>query len=71
MNFEPSTAIAIIVPSVTALVWLLRLEGRINTNEFATSACRKDIIYIRDRIDTALKSNGGYTHRRADDDHED
>jgi len=65
MNVEPGTAVAILVPSVTALVWLLRLEGRITTNEFATAGLRKDVTYIRDRIDQAIGGEG--RHRRYDD----
>lgn len=65
MTFDTSTAMAIVVPTVTALVWLLRLEGRVNTNEFATNSLRKDVTYIRNRIDQAI---GGHSHSRRDDD---
>lgn len=65
MTFEPTTAIAVIVPSVTALVWLLRLEGRVNTTETVTKGLREDVTYIRDRIDAAIGVS--HTHRRADD----
>jgi hypothetical protein len=64
MTLDPTTAVAVIVPSVTALVWLLRLEGRVNTNEFATNGLRKDVTYIRNRIDQAI---GGHSHSRHDD----
>lgn len=61
MTFEPATAIAIVVPSVTALVWLIRLEGRINTHDVIVSGLRKDITYIRERIDDAI-GNGKVRH---------
>ena len=64
MNIDPQTAVAVAVPSVLALVWLIRLEGRINTNDFALKALRTDVTYIRDRIDVALN---GHSHRRSDD----
>lgn len=68
MTFEPSTAIAIVVPSVTALVWLIRLEGRINTHDVIASELRKDITYIRSRIDQAIgNGNVGHAHSRHTD----
>ncbi len=45
---------AVVIPSVTCLVWLVRLEGRVNMNEKDTRGLRKDITYIRSRIDAAL-----------------
>jgi hypothetical protein len=43
--------------AVAALVWLIRLEGRVNLNERLTTDLSEDVKYIRDRIDLAL--NGG------------
>ncbi len=54
MNIDPQTAMAIVIPSITGLVWLLRLEGRVNMNEKDTKGLRKDVTYIRNRIDAAL-----------------
>lgn len=41
---------------VAALVWLIRLEGRVNGHDLETKALREDVSYIRDRIDKALDS---------------
>ena len=54
MTFDPSTAAAIVVPVITALAWLLRLEGRVSTNEIVTKGLSEDVTYIRERIDQAL-----------------
>lgn len=43
-----------IVTAATMLVWLIRLEGRVNTNEALHLELRRDVSYIRDRIDKAL-----------------
>jgi hypothetical protein len=40
--------------AVAALVWLIRLEGRVNLNERMTSELGEDVKYIRERIDVAL-----------------
>lgn len=54
MTVDTQTFFAVAVPVVGAVVWLVRLEGRINNNETITSALRADVTYIRDRIDAAL-----------------
>lgn len=47
-----------------AVVWLIRLEGRVNTNEALHGTLKEghdelkdDVRYIRERIDTALSRN--------------
>jgi hypothetical protein len=57
MTIEPQTFVAVAVPAVGVLVWLVRLEGRIDKNESVTSALRADVTYIRDRIDAALNGH--------------
>lgn len=42
------------LPLVLGLVWLVRLEGRVNTHDDALTTLRDDVHYIRARIDTAL-----------------
>lgn len=64
MNVDPLIAIAIATPAVGALAWLFRLEGRIGNNESETRNLRKDVTYIRDRIDVALS---GHWHKRETD----
>lgn len=61
MTLDPTTAAAIVVPTVTALVWLIRLEGRVNTGEVVTRRLQEDVTYIRERIDEAIERR---THRR-------
>lgn len=48
------TMIAVLVPAAGVVVWLLRLEGRVNTNQALHDALKADVTYIRDRIDRAL-----------------
>lgn len=42
------------VPCIFGVVWLVRLEGRINTAEQLHKTLREDVSYIRERIDAAL-----------------
>lgn len=44
----------LILPALGGLVWLLRLEGRINTHQSQITDVREDVKYIRERIDSAL-----------------
>ncbi len=53
------------VPTVGALAWLFRMEGRLNTHEAVHAALREsqertetDVRYIRDRIDKAINGRG-------------
>jgi hypothetical protein len=39
---------------VAAVVWLVRLEGRINGHDDQIRAAREDLTYIRNRIDRAI-----------------
>jgi hypothetical protein len=39
---------------VCVVVWLVRLEGRVNTHSTELSSVKDDLRYIRDRIDRAL-----------------
>lgn len=45
---------ALMVPAITVLVWLVRLEGRVNTNEALQKTVLDEVLYIRQRIDRAL-----------------
>ncbi len=42
------------IPAIGVVVWLVRLEGRINTNDKVTASLIDDVKYIRERIDRAL-----------------
>lgn len=49
--FDPQT----LIPAIAVIVWLVRLEGRVNTTEQRFSDLKADVQYIRDRIDDVLK----------------
>lgn len=56
-----AVAMALVVPCVLGLVWLVRLEGRVNghdkdnlNREKELELIRGDIRYIRERIDRAI-----------------
>jgi len=42
----------------TELVWLIRLEGRVNTQDAQFQQMRDDLHYVRERIDKALNGYG-------------
>lgn len=58
MQIEPSTLVTIGAPVLGVIVWLLRLEGRVNTHEALISKVGEDVEYIRTRIDQALSRTG-------------
>jgi sensor domain CHASE-containing protein len=45
------------VAVVSVIVWLIRLEGRINTQAALYENLAEDVTYIRTRIDTALNGH--------------
>jgi len=51
---------ALAVPVAGVGIWLLRLEGRLNTHAALHDALKDDVRYIRQRIDKAL--NGRDEH---------
>lgn len=51
---ETGTLLAIGSLVVGGLVWLIRLEGRVNTQEALGRRIEQDVAYIRERIDRAL-----------------
>lgn len=57
MTIDTQTAVAVAVPVIAGLAWLLRLEGRINLNERLTNGLIEDVQYIRRRIDEALNGH--------------
>lgn len=66
MQLDLQTFIAIAVPTGGALVWLLRLEGRINLNERLHNDLAEDVKYIRDRIDQAINGQPSFKKRASD-----
>lgn len=64
-ELSPQAAITIAAGAITGLVWLVRLEGRVNghdrelkdtkdTHSEEITTLRADVQYIRQRIDSAL-----------------
>lgn len=61
MTIESSVALSMALSFVGAVVWLIRLEGRVNTGEALHNNLKEshdelkdDVRYIRNRIDSAL-----------------
>lgn len=50
-------AAAVAVPSVLAVVWFVRLEGRVNGHDKQIDGIEDDIKYVRSRIDRALNGH--------------
>jgi hypothetical protein len=48
------------LPILAGLIWLIRLEGRINVHQALHDRLASDVAYIRSRIDKVL--NGRYPH---------
>jgi hypothetical protein len=51
---DPGTITTIVGLAVAGLVWLVRLEGRVNAHDSTISQIRDDLEYIRGRIDSAI-----------------
>jgi hypothetical protein len=54
---DTQTIAAFGVPAIVAVVWLIRLEGRVNTQDARYQDLRDDLKYIRERIDRALNGH--------------
>lgn len=61
MTIESGAALTVAISFVGAVIWLIRLEGRVNTNEALHGSLKdshdelkEDVRYIRQRIDAAL-----------------
>jgi hypothetical protein len=61
MGVTVEAVMAAAVPVVGVIVWLIRLEGRINLQDARYEEIKDSLVYIRDRLDRAL--NGIDTHR--------
>ena len=49
-----SNLMSVVLPAVGIVIWLIRLEGRVNTTEQRFRDLKDDVTYIRSRIDRAL-----------------
>jgi hypothetical protein len=58
MTPDPGTIVTIAGLAVAGVIWLVRLEGRVNGHDIEHKTTREDIRYIRDRIDRALNGHG-------------
>ncbi|MEK9722055.1 MAG: hypothetical protein VW405_01045 [Rhodospirillaceae bacterium] len=47
-------AMAIAVPVISALAWLMSIQGRVMAHDRELRDVKEDVRYIRDRIDRAL-----------------
>lgn len=54
MTIDWGQAIPALTIASGVVIWLIRLEGRVNTNEALHGALKEDVRYIRERIDRAL-----------------
>lgn len=63
MTFHDTSIAALLVPAITILVWLVRLEGRVNTNEALQKTVLDEVLYIRQRIDRALNHHDHDHHK--------
>ncbi len=55
MDMDAQTVVVAIV--VPAVVWLIRLEGRVNVQSELQKKLTEDVTYIRARIDRALNGH--------------
>lgn len=51
---NPDWAYGAILPLIGGVIWLVRLEGRVNGHDKSLTDVEDDVKYIRTRIDAAL-----------------
>lgn len=54
---DTGQAFAIGLPILAGIVWLIRLEGRVNTQDALHKQLKEDVTYIRSRIDKAINGH--------------
>lgn len=57
MGETAAAVITVGVPILGGVIWLIRLEGRVNTHQALHDALKDDVQYIRERIDRALNGH--------------
>ncbi len=57
MQTDTQSLVESIALVIGVVVWLVRLEGRINTQSALYAQMREDVTYIRERIDAALNGH--------------
>jgi hypothetical protein len=55
LEMDIQTRITLAAMTVGAIVWLVRLEGRVNGHDDLIRIIRSDLDYIRGRIDMAIR----------------
>jgi hypothetical protein len=63
MNLEPQVAIAIAVPVVSVVVWLVRLEGRINLSDARHADIKEVLNEIKGDVRKIRSFMGGGVER--------
>lgn len=58
MGETVQVGLAVGLPAIGVVIWLIRLEGRVNTQDTINKQVRDDLTYIRGRIDKALNGHG-------------
>lgn len=56
-SVTPEAVMAVAAPVVGVIVWLIRLEGRINLQDARYGEIKESLAYIRDRLDRALNGH--------------
>jgi hypothetical protein len=56
-QIDPGTVLTAAAMAIGVVVWLVRLEGRLNAQGDLYAQLRNDVTYIRDRIDQALNGH--------------
>lgn len=54
----PDVLVSAGTAAVVVIVWLIRLEGRLNTQVALHEKLAEDVSYVRRRIDAALNGRG-------------
>lgn len=54
-QFTAGEALTLVLSAIGVVVWLVRLEGRVNTQDRMHAELKGHVEYIRDRIDEALR----------------
>lgn len=58
MTLDTGIAVTIVSAGVGAIVWLVRIEGRVNGHDKQIDGMADDLKYIRRRIDSAVAQRG-------------
>ena len=54
MDDSVKALVPVALPVIGAVIWLIRLEGRVNTHAALHAKLTEDVTYIRSRIDEVV-----------------